>query len=220
MNCAKFTGKNASETIVRHAGETVGMAVATGATAVAAGVTLGKIDGLNNAVEVCGKRTGVTGARTGKATVETTNDILNGTPVVGHIKGGIHYAFGDTDGGNTAMKSATRTSGVVGGAVVGTIVAGPAGTIGGIIGGIAGGAASDGAITGIESGITGKYRPSGQIAAWTSAIKAENSDDRTEAIFGILATPIMDGVAGYSTAKARQGGGPKAKRSAKANDKA
>ena len=58
-----------------------------------------------------------------------------GVPIVGHIKGGIHYACGDKDGGDNAMKAASRTIGVVGGGAVG-ILGGPAGMI---AGGVAGG---------------------------------------------------------------------------------
>ena len=89
------------------------------------------------------------------------NDFIDfyflGVPGVGHIKGGIHYACGDTDGGDKAMKAASRTIGVVGGGAVG-ILGGPAGMV---AGGIAGGAAMDGIITGSESLVKGEYTPSG-----------------------------------------------------------
>ena len=62
----------------------------------------------------------------------------DGVPVVGHIKGGVHYALGEEEKGETAMKSASRTTGVIIGGVAGTIVGGPAG---GVAGGIAGGSA-------------------------------------------------------------------------------
>lgn len=41
------------ETSVRHIGETAGKGVATAATAVAAGVTFGQVDALNEAVVTC-----------------------------------------------------------------------------------------------------------------------------------------------------------------------
>jgi hypothetical protein len=37
--------------------------------------------------------------------------VLDGVPLVGHAKGAIHYAAGDTEGGHQAMRSATRTTG-------------------------------------------------------------------------------------------------------------
>ena len=39
---------------------------------------------------------------------ENIDDLLNGTPVIGHIKGRIHHLFGDTENGNKALESASR----------------------------------------------------------------------------------------------------------------
>lgn len=50
VKCAKFTGKKASETTIRHAGETVGRAVGVAGTAVAVAATLGKVDGVKKAL--------------------------------------------------------------------------------------------------------------------------------------------------------------------------
>ena len=60
--------------------------------------------------------------------------MVDGLPVVGHIKGGIHYACGDSDRGDQAMKSASHTAGVI---AEGFAVGGPAGAF---VGGMAGGA--------------------------------------------------------------------------------
>lgn len=108
------------------------------------------------------------GAReTQKAFLNTVNGVANGIPVVGHVKGVVHYACGDKDGGDQAMKSSSRSvgkelisiffyycslnlieykKGVVGGGIGGFFVAGPAGAI---FGGIAGGSAMDGITTGL-----------------------------------------------------------------------
>jgi len=48
--------------------------------------------------------------------------VLDGTPIVGHVKGGIHLLAGDHDHGWQAIKSATSTSGTI----VGAIIGGPA----------------------------------------------------------------------------------------------
>ena len=40
--------------------------------------------------------------------VQGMSDFVDRQPVIGHIKGGIHYAFGDRDGGDKAMMNATR----------------------------------------------------------------------------------------------------------------
>ena len=128
----------------------------------------------------------------------TVNDVADGTPGVGHIKGAIHYACGDEEGGDQAMKSASRTVGVVAGAVGGALVGGPAGAV---ASGLAGGAAMDGITTGVDSAVHGEYRPAGQVSAWTQAIKNKNPDSLIEGVVGIVATPAMDAVAGYATGK-------------------
>lgn len=81
-------------------------------------------------------------------------DISDGIPVVGHIKGGVHHACGDHEGGNRALKSSSRTSGVIIGGIGGFVVGGPVGAFGGSI---AGGLAVDGVATGIESAVKGEY---------------------------------------------------------------
>jgi len=93
-------------------------------------------------------------------------------PLVGHIKGGIHYATGDTQRGDEIMKAATRPIGTVVGGVGGLIVAGPAGAV---VGGIAGGAAMDGVITGVESAINKEYVPHGYVKTATRLVKSEGS---------------------------------------------
>lgn len=41
----------------------------------------------------------------------TMSGVANGIPVVGHAKGFIHYACGDSEGGDQSMKSSSRTIG-------------------------------------------------------------------------------------------------------------
>lgn len=53
----------------------------------------------------------------------------DGIPVVGHAKGLVHYAVGDTEGGNSAMKSAIRTTGTMAAGAGGFLVGGPVGAI-------------------------------------------------------------------------------------------
>ena len=48
---------------------------------------------------------------TQKAFGKTVSGVVNGIPVVGHVKGAIHYACGDNEGGHQAMKSSSRTIG-------------------------------------------------------------------------------------------------------------
>ena len=56
------------------------------------------------------------------------------------------------------MKSASRTTAVVGGAVGGGIVGGP---VGFVVGASAGGVTADGVTTVVESKIQGEFRPNG-----------------------------------------------------------
>ena len=126
----------------------------------------------------------------------STSDCANGVPVVGHIKGGIHYACGDKDGGDNAMKSASRSTGVFIGGAVGGLVAGP---FGAITGGVTGGAALDGITTGVDSAVHGEYRPAGQVAAVTSMIEGNATvGDVFDSAVGVA----FDGVTGYIAGKA------------------
>jgi len=53
--------------------------------------------------------------------------LIDGLPVVGHVKGGIHLLAGDHDHGWDAIKSATSTTGTI----LGAVVLGPIGAVGG-----------------------------------------------------------------------------------------
>ena len=66
------------------------------------------------------------------------------------------------------MKSASRTTGVMGGGVVGFSVGGPPGAM---AGGIAGGLAVDGLTTSIDSAVHKEYRPSGMVYQVTEIVK-------------------------------------------------
>ena len=198
VETAKFTGKSFMQTNVRHIGETAGLAVGTAATSVAAGVCLGQVDSLNKAVVTCAELTGNASVECGKTALETLNDTADSVPLVGHVKGGIHYACGDKQGGDRAMKASSRTVGVVGGAVGGFVVGGPAAAV---AGGVAGGAAMDGITTGVESAVVGEFSPNGQIAAWSQVANAKDGQDVVEGVVGGVLSPVMDGVAGYGVGK-------------------
>ena len=206
-SCAKYTGKSFMETSVRHIGEAAGKGVATAATAVAAGVTFGQVDALNEAVVVCAKSTVESSEAAAKATVSTLNDAVDGVPVLGHVKGAIHYAVGDESGGDKAMKSASRTVGVIGGGAAGFVVGGP---VGAVAGGIAGGAAADGIISGADSAIHKEWRPYGQIAAWDAVANGKTDDEIIDGVIGGLVTPAFDALGGI---KAGKGFAPKAAKS-------
>ncbi|CAE7248371.1 unnamed protein product [Symbiodinium sp. CCMP2456] len=124
--------------------------------------------------------------------------LVDGIPVVGHIKGGIHYACGDSEGGERAMKGASRTVGAIGGGVGGFCVGGP---VGAVAGGMAGGAAVDGITTGMDSAVKGEFRPSGVVESVKNMAdgKADAGD-----IFDFGAGLAMDGAAGYAGGKLAQ----------------
>lgn len=129
--------------------------------------------------------------RVQKRFVNGVSDFADGIPVVGHIKGGIHYAVGDKKGGDAAMKSSSRTVGVFGGAIAGTLTGGP---VGGVMGGIAGGVAMDGITTGVESSIHHKYMPNGTIHSVTNL---NSPGDAFDFVTGVA----MDGFAGHGVSK-------------------
>ena len=120
-------------------------------------------------------------------------NIADSVPVLGHAKGGIHYACGDKEGGDKAMKRSSRTTGVIGGGVIGFGLCGPACAA---AGGIAGGLALDGITTAVDSKIRGHYRPSGTIAA-VSQIAKGKSESVSGDICDIVGGTISDAWTGY-----------------------
>jgi hypothetical protein len=119
----------------------------------------------------------------------------DGIPVVGHAKGLVHYIAGDTEGGNKAMKCATRSTAVIGGGIGGFVVGGP---VGAVAAGIGAGAAMDTTTTVVESAIRDEYSPSGYLAAIENAIKNPSAGG----IFDLAVMPVFDGLAGYSAGQA------------------
>ncbi|KAM9307388.1 uncharacterized protein KZ484_000717 [Pholidichthys leucotaenia] len=126
-----------------------------------------------------------------KEGLETIGDFVDGTPVVGHVKGAIHYACGDKTGGDRAMKSASRTTGAMAGGVGGFIVAGPAGAV---VGGIEGAAVMDVVTTAVDSAVHNEARPAGYIAQIDGIVKNPKDPGQW---FDLAATPVFDGLAGY-----------------------
>ena len=129
--------------------------------------------------------------------VKGVSDFADGVPVVGHVKGGIHYACGDKEGGDSAMKSASRTVGVIGGGVAGGLVGGP---VGAVAGAIAGGVAMDGITTGVDSAVHNEYRPSGQVAAVNDNIV--EGEANVGDVFDTAVVLVFDGASGFGTGKA------------------
>ncbi|CAG7678979.1 unnamed protein product [Allacma fusca] len=127
--------------------------------------------------------------------------VIDSIPVAGHIKGSVHFAMGDNEKGENAMKSASRSTGVVLGGVGGFAAGGP---VGAVAGGIAGGAAVDGIITGSEILAHGPTaRPYGYIAAGHDIAQAIQGKKNitTEQGFDMAMVPISDGLGGYSAGR-------------------
>ena len=51
--------------------------------------------------------------RTQMEFIKNMGDVIDATPVLGHIKGAVHYNLGDTEKGDRCMTSASRTTSVV-----------------------------------------------------------------------------------------------------------
>lgn len=132
------------------------------------------------------------------ASVAGANGLVNAIPVIGHAKGGVHYLCGDRNGGDEAMKSSSRTIGVVGGGLLGAL-AGPAGVVGGAM---AGGQLVDGAATAVEYAIHGEYRPNGPGGALVEGIRKGDAGIAFDGAFGMG----MDAAAGAMLARGLRAG--------------
>lgn len=128
--------------------------------------------------------------------VKNVSNTIDAVPVVGHVKGGIHYAFGDAEGGDNAMKAASRTVGVAAGGIGGFVVAGP---VGAVVGGIGGGTAMDVVISGADSAIHGEKRFYGHMNSLDRAVDGKLTVGEA---FDWAVTPVMDGLTGYGYGKA------------------
>lgn len=127
--------------------------------------------------------------------------IVDSIPVAGHIKGGVHYALGENEEGDEAMKAASRSTGVVAGGVGGFLAGGP---VGAVAGGIAGGAAMDGIITGSEILINkDEAKPYGYVAAGKHIVDVvdKKANITVEQGFDIAMMPVGDGIAGYTAGR-------------------
>ena len=71
------------------------------------------------------------------AFAKNVESLVDKTPVVGHVKGGIHLALGDKERGEDILKEASRTT---------------AALVGGIAGGVAGGGPAGAVASGIAAG--------------------------------------------------------------------
>jgi len=215
VNSAKYTAGKASKTTVRKAADTVvnaaeyvGASIATEVVSVSRRPEISVFyPDLEKTLEkekmLAFENTIKTGAETINEVVKTVSDVADNVPVVGHVKGAVHYVCGDKEGGDRAMKSASRTTGVTLGGLAG-IPAGPAGMF---TGGMAGGTAVDGLTTVVESAVNGEYTPSGQFEILDRIVEAEDPEELRESIIDGITMAVTDGLLGYAVGSQIGGGG-------------
>lgn len=78
--------------------------------------------------------------------------LADSIPVAGHVKGIIHYALGENEKGDAAMKSASGTALTAAAGAAGFIAGGP---VGGAAAAVAASQAYDGLVTGIDTAVNG-----------------------------------------------------------------
>ncbi|XP_039621511.1 uncharacterized protein LOC120536989 [Polypterus senegalus] len=129
---------------------------------------------------------------TQKQFLKGMNGAVDSLPVVGHVKGTVHYICGDKEGGHNAMKAATRTTGVMAGGVGGFLVGGP---VGATVGGMMGGLAMDDAITCADIIANGKNaKPYGLLGNIEQIIEDPNNAGNYVDLVGNV---TLDGITGY-----------------------
>ncbi|KAJ3081516.1 hypothetical protein HDU99_005487 [Rhizoclosmatium hyalinum] len=132
---------------------------------------------------------------------EAWDGVGSSLPVVGHVKGVVHYAMGDTAKGDAAMKAASRSAVVL----AATVATGGAGALVCGAAAVGTGVAMDGITTGIDSAVHKEYRPAGIIEASTRAHETGDPND----IFAAVAIPVGDFASGAMYGKTAAAKGAK-----------
>ncbi|XP_068241205.1 uncharacterized protein [Palaemon carinicauda] len=120
---------------------------------------------------------------------------VDSVPLVGHLKGGIHYARGDRNRGDVAMKASSHTSAAIVGGIGGFFVGGP---LGATLGGMAAGTAMDSIITLSEFGVSRRYKPEGILKPLSDP---RNPGKWVDAVAGVIVDGILGKGAGALAAK-------------------
>ena len=121
--------------------------------------------------------------------------VVEGTPIVGHALGAGYYIAGKREWGDYAMKSASRTTGVIGGGVAGFFIGGP---VGSYIGGISGGLTMDGITTAVETAIHKEFVPHGILIPFNDP---KNPGKWVDSACFILLDSLVGRASGKVTAK-------------------
>ncbi|XP_066975328.1 uncharacterized protein [Macrobrachium rosenbergii] len=121
--------------------------------------------------------------------------LVDSVPLVGHLKGGIHYACGDKNRGDVAMKASSHTSAAIAGGIGGFFVGGP---VGATLGGMAAGSAMDSIITLSEFGVSRRFKPEGILKPLSDP---KNPGKWVDAVAGVIVDGILGKGAGALVAK-------------------
>jgi hypothetical protein len=156
--------------------------------------------GINVAVRAaCDDTEGV--ERVAKKLGHSYLELMDGTPGVGHVKGTVHYILGDKEGGDKCMKDASKGAVVIAATALTAATGGAAAPL--LVGAasLVSGAAMDGIITGVDSAVHGEYRPHGEIAAVTQAVKTGDPNDIADAVLAPIADFGLAAASEFATAK-------------------
>jgi hypothetical protein len=161
--------------------------------------------GINVAVRAaCDDTEGV--ERVAKKLGHSYLELMDGTPGVGHVKGTVHYILGDKEGGDKCMKDASKGAVVIAATALTAATGGAAAPL--LVGAasLVSGAAMDGIITGVDSAVHGEYRPYGEIAAVTQAIKTGDPNDIADAVLAPIADFGLAAGGEFAAAKLKKSG--------------
>lgn len=125
-------------------------------------------------------------------TFKVGSRFVDGIPGIGHVKGVVHYACGDSEGGAAAMIGASRTTAVIGGSVGGFLVGGPVGAAAGAVGG---GVLIDNVTSLADSLMHGKKHMHGLCRAVEKVIKHPTDGWR---YLDVVVIPAADALGGYN----------------------
>ena len=129
-----------------------------------------------------------------KSYLNAASSVVDGVPVVGHVKGIVHYAMGDKEKGNRSMEASTRTAAVLGAGVLTGGLGG--GLVAGATAGVGSGVAYDATVTVIDKVENGDDAKLHGTMALANANKM-NDNEVVGAMLGI----VGDGMTGASGAQ-------------------
>ena len=111
---------------------------------------------------------------------QSFHGFVDGAPVVGHVKGAVHYATGDWEHGDKCMKQASRTAATIAVAVGTGILTGGAGTVAHLAvttaASTAAGVGMDIITTGVDSVVHDEFRPTGVVEGVATAYEKGEVD--------------------------------------------